>query len=754
MTGQIQPRSAAPLARPIMPTAPMAAAQPTMTLQDALGFLRRHGWKRIVLPIIIGLMLGVVSYALFNRFLPSYVSFALIQVFPQGLKDIGTIEDLSPNKDIMYQSRNTIAEYLKSPDFQRTLLSNNKIRATSWFLREADSKRFWDFLFPTDIEGKFLRYFKKYFRSQPSRESEYVQVSFRCYGANGNSECALILNEILRTFQQTWKEKAEAKTSGQLGALTKQQQTLRGTLDTSQQTLDKIQLSYSFGNLSAVRFRDYLEEKLANLETQFSALDSEITRLTSEVGFLENRAKSDYDAVVREQIEQDPVASQMRQRLNDLELLLSGQMASFGENHRRVKETRDSRDQAVKDLQARQKQIGDIVRQSQFILTGESLAAQKQELESRKKQLNDGRDEHRKIGLARAEYEKQEATRDEARKQYDEINALISKYNAILFSDLSRVLVYTAVEPREKDSPRVLVHVIGYLIVGLIVGLAFAFFIEMRYRVLRLRTNDFRRLSVPLLGRICHKDTDDEVVGADMFHVVRQAHDSMMCEDYRQFRVNLRLSETAANKKILLVTSPAAGDGKTTVAANLASTMLWEGRRVLFIDANFRQPKSDKVYPLPAGKEPDFGLSNYLLGQSSDPHAILRPSGIEGLDVIDAGPIPKNSTEVLGSKAMRKLLDTFRDSYDYILIDGPAMLVSDALALAALAEGTIVVFNAARINKGQAERILNELNNIQATVLGSVLVGVKEVKGGYFEERYLAYQKYHESNNPIVKPVN
>jgi capsular exopolysaccharide synthesis family protein len=180
----------------------------------------------------------------------------------------------------------------------------------------------------------------------------------------------------------------------------------------------------------------------------------------------------------------------------------------------------------------------------------------------------------------------------------------------------------------------------------------------------------------------------------------------------------------------------------------MASTLVTENHRVLYIDANFRRPISSKVFSMPSegnGKShADFGLSNYLLGQCSDPKDIVRSSGMEGLDIIDSGPLPPNPAEVLGSTTMKNLLNTFRDSYDYILIDGPALLVSDAKSLASLAEGTLVVFNATHTRKGEAQRALRELKDIQASVVGTVLLGVETLKGGYFGELYRAYQQYQQ----------
>ncbi|NLH15201.1 MAG: polysaccharide biosynthesis tyrosine autokinase [Phycisphaerae bacterium] len=490
---------------------------------------------------------------------------------------------------------------------------------------------------------------------------------------------------------------------------------------------------------------------MTNLEEQQSALQSEIARLKSDVEFMKNRAESDYDAVVREQIERDPVASQMRQRLTEWEVALATQLASFGENHRRVKEIRDARDQARKDLEDRQKQIGDIVRQSEYILNRENLDSRTAELNARKEQLEAAQKSHTELRNARAEYEEAETKRDELQKQFESFDTLIKKVNTLVTSPDRTKIQYESIlirNPLEKDWPRWYIHVPAGFVLGLMLGLGIAFLLELSNNLLRTPRDVMRHVTAPLLGMICDQQADDETDGVDLLQVVRQAPYSFMSDNYRQFRTNLRLSESASNKKILLVTSPTSGDGKTTIVLNLTATFIAEGKKVLVIDTNFRRPGLSGNLPRPPqGQDQghaDFGLSNYLLGQCSDPRDIIRQSGTEGLDVIDCGPIPPNPAEVLGSVTMKKLLDSVRESYDYIFLDGPALLVSDAKALASLVDGTLVVFNAKRTRRGEAQRTLRELREIQATVVGTVLLCVENLKGGYFEKLYKAYKKYQE----------
>jgi Mrp family chromosome partitioning ATPase len=140
----------------------------------------------------------------------------------------------------------------------------------------------------------------------------------------------------------------------------------------------------------------------------------------------------------------------------------------------------------------------------------------------------------------------------------------------------------------------------------------------------------------------------------------------------------------------------------------------------------------------------DMGLSNYLMGQCDTPDQVIRESGIEGLYVIDSGPLPANPAELLSGERMKALLEHCKSNFDYVIIDGPATLVSDSKTLASITDGTIIVFNASSTHRGAAMRILREMKDIHADVIGSILVGVKTRKGGYFREVYRSYQEYQQ----------
>jgi capsular exopolysaccharide synthesis family protein len=193
-----------------------------------------------------------------------------------------------------------------------------------------------------------------------------------------------------------------------------------------------------------------------------------------------------------------------------------------------------------------------------------------------------------------------------------------------------------------------------------------------------------------------------------------------------------------------MVSSPGAKDGKTTVAANLAMTLVADGKRVLLIDGNLRRPSLQRIFESQSGQTGgiDAGLSALLTGRCDLQNA-MRSSGTEWLEIIESGQMPANPAEVLGGTEMEKLIRQEREHYDFVIIDGPPILLaSEAKILARYVDGTILVFNAASTTRGMAIRTITELRQVDAGILGCVLLGVKTLKGGYFRELFKSYQEY------------
>jgi capsular exopolysaccharide synthesis family protein len=212
-------------------------------------------------------------------------------------------------------------------------------------------------------------------------------------------------------------------------------------------------------------------------------------------------------------------------------------------------------------------------------------------------------------------------------------------------------------------------------------------------------------------------------------------------EAYRTLRTNVTFVNAEQRQlQALVITSPGPGEGKSTTAANLAITLAQQGSRTLLVDADLRRPLVHRAFNLV--QEP--GLTDVLVGTSSLRESI-RPNVVPKLDVLPAGALPPNPSELLGSEAMARLLETLRGQYDTIIFDSPPTLaVTDATVLGASADAVILVVRAGETDEVAAQRALQQLRRVQAKIAGTVLNGMQKRR-----DRYYNYYSYYRSDwNP------
>ena len=206
---------------------------------------------------------------------------------------------------------------------------------------------------------------------------------------------------------------------------------------------------------------------------------------------------------------------------------------------------------------------------------------------------------------------------------------------------------------------------------------------------------------------------------------------SRLAESLRHLRTNLRFVDAASPVRVLVVTSSVESEGKSTISANLAQSFAEAGRSVLLIDGDLRRPRLESYLDL----EPSAGLTSVLIGEA-DLHDVTQEWGSDGLEVLASGPIPPNPNELLGGTVMEQLLLKAREDYELVIIDTPPILpVADALIVAAIADGAILVVRHGHTTGEQVSRSLEMLGSASARVLGTVLSMSPDSRGGssYYE---------------------
>jgi capsular exopolysaccharide synthesis family protein len=441
----------------------------------------------------------------------------------------------------------------------------------------------------------------------------------------------------------------------------------------------------------------------------------------------------------------------LAQQLAMQESYLAGRLTKFGENHKVVREAQELINRTKQEREMRRAQIAEQLRQSNLLNARDQLVVLQSTLEDLERRREEAAARKKDLDSARVQYKQRKAIRDERKQMVDSIKEQIEKLRIVREDPETPKVQFVAYapEPLETSFPKAKAFFPAGTVIGFMFGIGLAFLIELLNDLVRTPRDVGKYLHIPLLAVIPHADEDEQVEGVDLCHVVRQAPYSIISESYRRFRTNLKLSSSAESLKVLLVSSGLTGEGKTSVAVNLAATFIAEDKKVLLIDANFRRPTFHAIFPRArahdtVAEKSDFGLSNLLMGHC-DYQDVIRPSGIPGMDVIDTGPLPLNPAELLDRPRMEGLIKQQRENYDHIIIDAPPLLlVSDSKILARFTNGLILVFNAGITRRGTAQRTIRELREINATIVGCVLLGVKAMKGGYFREQFESYKQYQQ----------
>jgi receptor protein-tyrosine kinase len=274
----------------------------------------------------------------------------------------------------------------------------------------------------------------------------------------------------------------------------------------------------------------------------------------------------------------------------------------------------------------------------------------------------------------------------------------------------------TTVQPAELEptpvSPDVVRNLALGAVLGLLVGLGLALLRSRLDNTVKTADDVTDLTGSGLIGRVPEDPRLDEE------HVVTALDEhSVTAEAFRAIRTNLQFLNVDAPPKVIVVSSSLPGEGKSTLAVNLATALAQSGSRVMLVEADLRRPRVTRYLGLVGGA----GLSNVLAG-TADLHEVEQPWGDGKLTVLAAGPMPPNPSEILGSAQMRSLLQALRETQDHVIIDAPPLLpVTDSAVLSVLADGCLITTRFGRTRQEQLVEAAATLSRIDAKLLGVVL---------------------------------
>lgn len=242
-------------------------------------------------------------------------------------------------------------------------------------------------------------------------------------------------------------------------------------------------------------------------------------------------------------------------------------------------------------------------------------------------------------------------------------------------------------------------------------------------------------------------------VAAQVETMLYKKLDFAATEAYNLLRANLMFSLPDSNGcRVVGITSSVRAEGKSTTAANLSYALAVDGKRVLLIDADLRIPSIAKKLEI----EDTPGLSNLLIDSDIAGEAVRVMQPSENWHVLPSGNIPPNPTELLNSEQMKALIDSFKEKYDFIIVDLPPVnLVADAMVVSPLLDGMLLVVRENFLERRELRACVKRLELSSVKVLGFVFTVARDATTGYRRYKssryYRNYYKKHRYSSYYAK---
>ncbi len=371
---------------------------------------------------------------------------------------------------------------------------------------------------------------------------------------------------------------------------------------------------------------------------------------------------------------------------------------------------------------------------------GETLAQiLSQQLETAEMELNQARSDYAEALAASPQNDAAVAIANQLLNVRESTFASLStQYEAARLEEAVRANAISRIEeattPNRPAKPRHPLNIALGLAVGLSVGIALAFLVDNLDTKLYTTEQIENATGLTTLGSV---PTAKDALGIAK---IDSGHYPQM-ESFRRLRTQILASASSDSQavapQVVLLTSAQRDEGKSTISSNLAVTIAQSGRKVLLIDCDLRLPKIHTLFGVTSKR----GLTDILTGELKVEEAI-QDSSYPRLQILASGPLPPNSTELLGSQRMLDLIEQLKEKFEFIILDSPALLsVADSAVLAPAADNIIVVVAQGLTKRGDVQAVYQQLQNMKVKSMGVVInraelngnssyYGMSETSGG------------------------
>jgi capsular exopolysaccharide synthesis family protein len=729
-------------------------------------------------PTVLVALLVVLMIGLFATFRgkPVYEARALIEIQKEN-PDVPTLQELFQIEGVSDAYIETQNRILKSENLARRVITQLGLEKLPEFTRRSGS---WQIArekpAPEPIQAGFgmslaadkavpeevLKNFEERLTVEPVKRSRLIEVTFE---SNDPNTAAQVVNTLTSAYidanlEARWQAAQKAS-----DWLSQQLLGMKAKLEKSEDELQK----YGRGNgllfleTEKGTSENIVVQRLRELQQELTKAQADRYAKESLYRLLEERNYAELPGVFDNRLIQELTA-----RLADLQREQSRLSANFNPNYPRVKELQSQIDESKAMLEAeRTRAAGGIANDYKAAVSHEEML--QKAFTEQERQAND-------IAGKSVQYNILKREADTNKQLY--VGLLEKLKETGVSSSLKATnirVVDPAYPPTKFARPRILLDLSITLIVGMCLGIAAAFLQEHLDNTLKSSEDIERFLQIPSLGavpamelsanprRLHGFQNNGAVLEAGKSNGTNGHNGSngnngskngtrlappwnrievqdggghphgALAEAFHGLRTSVLLSTAKRPPATLLVTSAQQGEGKTTVAANLAASLAQLGDSVLLIDADLRRPSLQKFFQVSRST----GLVNYLTGDS-DWRSLVWQAAPIGVSVLFCGPVPPNPADLLSSEYMRSLIREASKEYKFVVLDSPPLLnLSDSRILATLVDGVILV-----VGGGTTPRELVQRAYLSAVDAGSHVIGATinfaDVRNDYY------YSGYHQ----------
>lgn len=558
------------------------------------------------------------------------------------------------------------------------------------------------------------------------RNTELIEVSVR---SKDSMEAAEIANTIASAYREDRLKKYKETSEQTARTFTETLENYEEEVQELQKMVDDLRLELKISDYiaegqgamgptlepEAVRKLDM--ERLS-LEGQYSNLEKfleELSALSDEKKLEALMGANPNDTVMNELIVKKNIAEQELANID----------VSYTEDHPDVLRLTRVLDTITRQIDERVKSSISGLKSRMVTLRTQADANQKM-LEDAKTLDAENSAKYRPYWNAKRELEKKSKMRDllQARLQVENIEQNIPRASIVQVTDLAE----PGIKPVEPNLP---LNVILGIIVGLVGGIGFAFFVEY------LDTS-FKAI-----------DEVEQTLGASVIGIIPQNvgylkddPTAAYAEAYRVLRTNVLFGRKNETMNTITVVSGGAAEGKSTTIVNLATVFAQNDNRVLLVDSDLRRPSLHRIL----GVSNAIGLTSYLLKQKTLEETILV-SPIKGLDFLPSGKLASTSMGILNSTRMKEFFDEVRTRYDYVFFDSPPIMgVSDASVLASLVDMVVLVVQHRKYPQSMTLRAKQTVEKVGGNLLGIVLNNISINQDSYYYYYSGYYYDYYSKN--------